>query len=205
MLNYILLGSGLAFTAAIQPGPLQAFLLARIAASGWRRTLPACFSPLISDGPIALVSLLVLGELPEFLQQILRGAGGLLLMYLAWTAFRKWRNPERPTPAVSAPRTMLQAALVNLLNPNPYLGWALVLGPSVLTAWQETPADGIALLAAFYITMVATLAGFVFLVGTTRFLGPRVQRAIAGLSALVLAGLGVYLLISSVAYFGGAR
>jgi threonine/homoserine/homoserine lactone efflux protein len=111
---------------------------------------------------------------------------------------------ERPAPAASAPRTMLQAALVNLLNPNPYLGWALVLGPSILTAWQETPAHGIALLAAFYVTMVATLAGFIFLVGTTRFLGARVQRAIAGVSALVLAGLGVYLLISSVAYFGGS-
>lgn len=204
VLNYLLLGSGLAFAAAIQPGPLQAFLVARIAASGWKRTLPACLAPLVSDGPIALVALLVLGRLPDSFQHLLRGAGGLLLVYLAWSAFLQWRNPQGTGSGASAPRTMLQAALVNLLNPNPYLGWALVLGPSVLAAWHEDRTYGVALIAAFYITMITTLAGFILLVGTTRFLGPRVQRAFAGVSALVLAGLGAYLLVSSMVHLTAA-
>ncbi len=41
MLPNVLLGSGFAFAAVIQPGPLQAFLLSRAVAAGWRRTLPA--------------------------------------------------------------------------------------------------------------------------------------------------------------------
>lgn len=204
MFHYILLGSGLAFTAAIQPGPLQAFLLARIGVAGWRRTLPACFSPIISDGPIALVALLVLGRLPDSLQHLLRGAGGLLLISFAWSAFLLWRNPRTAHSGTSAPRTLLQAALVNLLNPNPYLGWALVLGPSVLAAWHENRSYAVALLAAFYLTMIATLAGFILLVGTTRFLGPGVQRALAGVSALVLAALGGYLVVSSMLHFAEA-
>ena len=92
MLKYLVLGSGLAFAAAIQPGPLQAFLLTRTAASGWRRTLPACLSPLISDGPIALVALLVLGRLPPIFQSVVRAAGGAYLVYLAWTALLQWRT-----------------------------------------------------------------------------------------------------------------
>jgi len=202
MLQYILLGGGLAFAAAIQPGPLQAFLLSRVAVAGWKRTLPACLSPLLSDGPIALLALLVLGQLPAAFQQVLRAAGGVLLLYLAWVAFRQWRNPGQADSHGSAPRTLLQAALVNVLNPNPYLGWALVLGPSVVSAWHQHPANAVALIVAFYGTMVAMLALFIILVGTARFLGPRGQRVLVGLSALVLAILGAYLLITGASNLG---
>jgi threonine/homoserine/homoserine lactone efflux protein len=198
MLNALLLGGGFAFAAALQPGPLQGFLVSRVAATGWRRTLPACLAPLISDGPIALVVLLVLDRLPPAFLQLLRAAGGLLLLYLAWVAFRQWRQPAEAAAGASAPRTLFQATLVNLLNPNPYLGWALVLGPATLAAWHRAPAAAVALLAAFYGTMVVMLAAFILAVGTAHRLGPRAERALVALSALVLAGLGIYLLASGV-------
>ncbi|MCX6539755.1 MAG: LysE family transporter [Acidobacteria bacterium] len=200
MLEYVLLGIGFAFSAAIQPGPLQAFLLSRVVATGWKRTLPASLSPLLSDIPIAVLVLLVLGRLPAMAQLWLRAAGGCLLIYFAWSAFRQLRRSSQPSSADfgSAPRTLLQAALVNVLNPNPYLGWALVLGPAVATAWHHYPASAVALIVAFYGTMVATLAGFVFLVGTARFLSARVQRVLVGFSALSLAALGVYQLVVSI-------
>lgn len=128
----------------------------------------------------------------------LSAAGGLLLIYLAWVAFLQWRNATSSTPGQSAPRTLLEAALVNLLNPNPYLGWALVLGPSFVTAWSERPLYGVALIVAFYGTMVVTLAAFILLVGTARFLGPGRQRALMAVSAALLAGLGTYLLASAI-------
>lgn len=55
LVENVFLGSGLAFAAAVQPGPLQAFLVSRVVARGWRHTLPACIAPLLSDGPIALL------------------------------------------------------------------------------------------------------------------------------------------------------
>src|SRR5512136_1198512 len=91
MLQYLLLGGGFAFAAVVQPGPLQVFLLSRAAAEGWKRTLPAAFSPVLSDGPIAVVVLLVLGQLGAASQQVLRAAGGLFLLYLAWAALRQMR------------------------------------------------------------------------------------------------------------------
>ena len=54
---------------------------------------------------------------------------------------------------------------MNLLNPNPYLGWALVLGPVVVAAWQETPSMGVAVVVAFYATLVSMLAILIFLFG----------------------------------------
>jgi protein-S-isoprenylcysteine O-methyltransferase Ste14/threonine/homoserine/homoserine lactone efflux protein len=197
MLQALVLGGGFAFAAVVQPGPLQAFLLSRAATEGWRRTLPAAFSPLLSDGPIALVVLLVLGRVPASAQHVLRAAGGVLLLYLAWAAYREMHagsGGQEPSGA-SAPRTLLQAAAVNLLNPNPYLGWALVLGPAAVTAWRQSPPRAAALILAFYGVMVVGLASFIVVAGAARRL-PR--RALVFISAGVLAALGVYQLVVGV-------
>lgn len=121
MIANILFGSGLAFSAAIQPGPLQEFLFSKVASVGWRRTLPAALAPVLSDGPIAVLMLLVLGQLSETMQVLLRAAGGCLLLYFAYRSFMQWRGGV--VAEISAtdklPRTLFEATLVNLLNPNP--------------------------------------------------------------------------------------
>jgi len=199
MLESLALGGGFAFAAVIQPGPLQAYLLSQVAARGWRRTLPAALAPLLSDGPIALLVLLVLGQLSVGAQQLLRAAGGMLLLYLAWSAYRQWRRPSQAAAdGDGTPRTIAQAVLVNLLNPNPYLGWALVLGPNAVAAWHRSPADAVALIVAFYTVLVAGLAVFIGAAGSARFLGPAGQRLLLLLSAAALAALGVYQIAVSV-------
>ena len=194
MSEYLLIGIGFSFAAAVQPGPLQAFLLSTTVAHGWKRTLPAAFSPLLSDGPIAIVVLLLLRKVPAELASAVQMAGGVLLLYLAALAFAEWRKQatEAPVEVPPAPRTLLQAAGVNLLNPNPYLGWSLVLGPLLLKAWKAAPQNAIALLVAFYGTMVAALAAIIIVFGTLRALGPRVVRVLLLVSAITLLVLGVY-------------
>lgn len=206
MLKYVAIGASLAFAAAVQPGPLQAYLLSRVTAIGWRRTLPAALAPLLSDGPIAALALLVLGHLSLGTQSVLRTVGGGLLLYLAWGAFQQWRRNGSPPSEQSGrvPRTLIEAALVNLLNPNPYLGWALILGPVVVSAWQEAPRFGVAVVVAFYATMVSTLSVLIVSFGSARLLGPRFQRVLQFMSAWILAGLGVYQLAKSIQYFGAA-
>jgi len=196
MIECILIGSGFAFAAAVMPGPLQAFLLSSVAQKGWKRTLPASFAPLISDGPVALLVLLVLNRVPEAMGRVLQAAGGVFLIYLAWAAFRQWRQQTARASEAggTAPRTLAQAVIVNLLNPNVYLGWSLVLGPAFLNAWHH-PANAVALIIAFYLTMVAALACTILLFGTTRLLGPNGRRILILTSAIALAALGVYQLI----------
>jgi threonine/homoserine/homoserine lactone efflux protein len=205
MLKYIVIGGGLAFAAAVQPGPMQAYLLARVAAIGWRRTLPAALSPLLSDPPIAFLALVILGRVSPAARSVLRGAGGILLFYLAARTFLAWRRgavgarPGRDR----APRTLVEAAMVNLLNPNPYLGWTLVLGPATVSAWRQAPVLGVAVVASFYATLVGMLAVSIAAFGTARFLGPRLQRSLLAASAAVLAGLGLYQLLVCVRFFTG--
>ncbi len=199
MLEYVVIGSGFAFAAAIQPGPLQAYLLSSVVRRGWRATLPASFAPLISDGPIVVIALILLSRVPESFQIVMRAAGGLLLLYLAWTSYRNWQEGvlQDSEQSESAPRTLFQAVMVNLLNPNPYLGWSLVLGPAVMDAWRHDAAYAVILIVAFYGTMVFALAGTIFLFGRTNMLGPRGQRALVLISAGILAFLGVYQLVVS--------
>jgi threonine/homoserine/homoserine lactone efflux protein len=194
MFPYLIFGMTYAFACAVQPGPFLAYLIAQALAHGWRRTLPAAFAPLLSDGPVILLTLLLLTQMPVWLAPVLRLAGGCFLLYLAYGACQVWRtyDPDGPADVSSGRQGLVKAATVNLLNPGPYLGWSLVMGPLLLQGWRERPAHGIALLAGFYGVMVLSLAGIIILFATARGLGPRVNRVLVGLSALALAAFGCY-------------
>jgi threonine/homoserine/homoserine lactone efflux protein len=200
MLESILIGSGFAFVAAVQPGPLQAYLLSSVSQHGWKRTLPASCSPLLSDGPIALFVLLLLNHISPAMYGFLQAAGGFLLLYFAWMSYRQWKRKtviETEKDGLM-PRTLFQAAMVNILNPNPYLGWSLVLGPACLSAWKRSPLNALMLILAFYTTMVSVLAATIFLLGTTRFLSQVGRRILILASVIILAAMGIYLIVASV-------
>ena len=194
MLPILIMAGGYAFASAVQPGPFLAYLISQSLTHGWRRTLPAAFAPLLSDGPIIIVVLFILTRLPPTMLIYLRLAGGVFLLYLAYGAFRNWRAFRADvSPAASAKgQSVVQAALVNLLNPGPWLGWSLVMGPLLLKAWGESPAHGIAMLVGFYSVMVLSLMGIIVVFGVARRLGPRLTRGLVGLSALALLGFGAY-------------
>lgn len=198
MLEYILIGGGFAFAAAAQPGPLQAFLLSRVAAVGWRRTLPAALAPLISDGPIALLMLTLLHHVARGFESFLRGAGGVVLLYFAVRTFLEWRRTKDgvDSESPSSPRTLLQAVVVNFANPGPYIGWSLILGPVALQAWADEPIKAVVLVTSFYLVMVVSLALFILLLGTTSFLGPRGRRGLLLAASIALAGIAVYSFVS---------
>ncbi len=194
MPGYLTTGVTYAFAAAVQPGPFQAYLISLTLVHGWRRTLPAVFAPLLSDIPIACLTLFVLTQVPAVAVDALRVVGGLFLLYLAVGAARAFRNDQGPRPEASRPagRPLLNAVVVNLLNPNAYLGWSLVIGPALLQAWHLAPRYGVALVASFYATMIVSTAIVLSAFAAARALGPRVGRALVGLSALALAGVGGY-------------
>jgi len=194
MWNYLMLGAGLAFAAAVQPGPFQTFLVSETLSRGWRRTVPAAFAPLLSDAPIVAVALLVLTRIPGEMIRILHLAGAVFLFYLAWSAWQSWRRYDAndELEADAGQRTVIKAAFVNFLNPNPWLGWSLVMGPLFLAGYREAPVRGVAFVVGFYVTMVACLVGLITLFAFARQLGPRVRRVTLGLSVIALAGFGGY-------------
>ena len=200
MMKYALIGALYAFAAAVQPGPFQAYLISQALTHGWRKTLLAACAPLLSDGPIIALTLFVLSTVPGWLVQFLRCAGGLFLLYLAFGAYRNWRDYDTITeaPVTSPERSMIKAAMINLLNPNPYLGWSLVTGPLLLQGWRESPANGIGLMVAFYATLIAGSMCIVLIFARARSFGARVNKYMIGFSVVALAAFGAYQLWSGV-------
>jgi threonine/homoserine/homoserine lactone efflux protein len=203
MIYYLLLGMTYAFAAAIQPGPFQSYLISQTLSNGWRRTLPAACAPLLSDGPIIVLVVILLSHIPGWFINVLQCAGGVFLFYLALNALKAWRdyNTESVIDSSSSRQSVMQAAVVNFLNPGPYLGWSLVMGPLLLKGWRETPVNGIALLAGFYISMIVSLMGIILLFAFAKTLGPRVTRALIGVSTIALACFGIYQLWFGMKYF----
>ena len=70
------------------------------------------------------------------------------------------------------------------------------MGPLLLKGWRETPANGIALVVAFYTTIIVCQAGIIMLFAGAGNLGPRAGRFLVGLSAIALACFGCYQLWS---------
>ncbi len=203
MLQGLILGG----TAAAQPGPFQAFLLSLIARHGWRRTLPAAFAPLISDGPVLALVLLVLTRLSPSLLAVIQLAGGLFLLYLAWGAWRAFRRVASMDVVAADEKAatwgnILKAALMNLLNPSPYIFWATVAGPILIEAWREAPATGVAFLLSFYVALIGGLMLFIVVFGGASKLDARVNRALAALSAVGLLAFGVYQLAVGIGRLG---
>lgn len=138
---------------------------------------------------------------------MLRLVGGLFLLYLAWGAFRTYRGAAETVaaPPSAAHKTLLEAAFVNVLNPNPYLAWALVLGPLLLEAWKKSPSYGVALVAAFYLTIIVATAAIIVLAALARSFGPKVSRVLVGISAVALFCFALYqLYAASAALLGPA-
>jgi threonine/homoserine/homoserine lactone efflux protein len=194
MLTYIIQGVTYGLAAGAQPGPFQTYLISQTLMQGWRRTLPMVAAPLLSDGPILVLVLLILSHVPAWWVQLLEFAGGAFVIYLAVGAWQSWRKhgtiPETASP--STRRSVFQAALVNLLNPSPYLFWSLVTGPILLTGWRETPANGIGMLAGFYFTMVTACAAIIMLFAMANQMGVKMARGLQLISALALGGFGLY-------------
>jgi threonine/homoserine/homoserine lactone efflux protein len=191
---YFIAGVAYGFAAGAQPGPLNAYLLSVTLRHGFRRALPATFAPVISDAFIIALTLLILTRIPFALIRWLHLMGGGFVLYLAWDAWRTFRNfaGAEARARSSAVQSVWKAAVINLLNPNPYLGWSLVLGPMVLRGWHSAPRDGVAIVVGFYGALVGTTILIVLLFDFARNSGPHIAKQLVAVSAIALAAFGLY-------------
>ncbi len=200
MISYFIFGLSYSFACVVQPGPFQAYLFSQSITNGWRKTIPLVFAPLISDLPIIILVLFILTIVPPAVLGILQCFGGIFLLYLAFKAYKSLRslntNDKTNTPGYG---NLFKAVLVNLFNPNPYLGWSLVMGPMLIKGWSESPKNGIALITGFYSSMIIYSAVMVILFSVAGNLGPRVNRISLIFSVIAFLLFGLYQLWSGIA------
>ena len=185
------------------PGPDMAFTMATGARGGVRAGLAAAagvgagclgWSALTAAGLAALLAA------SEHALTVIRVAGGLYLLYLAWNAFKHRRAmPEAGRGGASAAQAFRAGALTNLFNPKVGLFFLAFLptfaDPAAGPVWLQTFMLG----AVFSVTGACMLAAVAFAAGTARerlARSVRLRSAVNTGAAGVFAGLGAYLLFS---------
>ncbi len=194
LLTYLLKAATIGFSAGITPGPLQAVFLSYAVLGGWRKALPAAFAPLVTDGPVILLVLLVLNNLPSTFLRVLQIGGAVFLLYLAWEAFQSFRHFKavETTQITNGWRTLFKATTMNLLAPGPWLFWSLINGPNLIETWGISPWWGVTYLIGFYSIFILTNIVLILLFGTMRRMGEQVRKGLLLISSVLLVGYAVY-------------
>ena len=115
-------------------------------------------------------------------------------MYLAFGSYNTWRNFDLRTSGAESTHQqgILQASLMNVLSPGPYLFWSLITGPILLRGWRASPAIGLSFLLGFYLRFIPVLMLIIILFGTMQNFGQKASRSLLGVSVLALFCFGLY-------------
>lgn len=178
-------------SAGISPGPLLALVITATLRSGLAGGLRVAASPLLTDVPIIVLSVLLVDLLPPEVLRWVGIIGGLVVIWMGIGAIRSAPKATLPTEAeveANPNRELWRGALVNALNPHPYLFWATVGGPILVRSWRISPWSALAFLAPFYMLLIGSKIAIAWLV----------SRQAGGLSLVwyrrVLAGCGLLML-----------
>ena len=192
-------GAALGFSAAATPGSLQTLLISETLLGGFRRGARITLAPLITDAPIIVAVVLILNQVPPMVLRALSVAGGLFVLYLAWGFLKQWRKGAQVAASIEGAQPigwkgLWRAAIVNWLNPNPYIFWTLVGGPTLIAALNQSLAYGAAFLVGMYGVFIGSMLIIAAVFHFARNLGLRVVRGLLLISIAVLAIFGLLLL-----------
>ncbi|MFC2155448.1 LysE family translocator [Acidobacteriota bacterium] len=205
MIAYFIQGFALGFPNAAVPGPFQAYLLSQTLKNGWKRSLPIALAPLISDGPIIVLVLLVLSRIPKQALALIQVAGGFFILYLSYGAYKSYgattvhqsANPDKHI----GKQGIIKGALLNMLNPAPYLFWSMVGGPLLVKGWYVAPGNSVAFIVGFYGTLITGFAALIWLFGTVGRINAKLNKVLTGISAAVLLLFGFWQLYNGFSQF----
>jgi len=198
VITFLSAGVALGVYAGFSPGPLLALVISQTIKYGPKEGVKVAFAPIITDFPIILVSTLLLIRLSNYkwILGIVSILGVVFLVYLAYRSIRT-RGVEVNIDE-EVPYSFMKGAIVNALNPNPYVFWITIGAPTIIKG-----------LAGSYIAPVLFVGSFFgCLVGSKVLLA-----AIAGKSRHFLTGrsyiyimrvLGIVLLVFAFVLFRDA-
>ena len=219
----LLAGVAFGLALAAPPGPMNAVIAEESVRHGLPAGVRAGLGAMTADAVFLLATLLgVVGvvERAPLLRGVMLAVGGLLMLYFAVGAARSARRQsgfggsEATDEAVS--RGFRRAFVLALTNPYQLLFWltagVALLAPGRMDLLARTPLAGAAslvvetgspaLVAGLFVGIGLWIAGFpAALVAAGRRID-RLAPAVAGSSALVLAGFGVVFLVDAARLLG---
>ena len=179
MLEFVTIGVVLGISAGFAPGPLLALVIAETLRHGVGAGVLVALSPILTDLPIVVLTLVVLSQLSGF-QSVLGGIsllGGIVVLFMGWGSMNP--KPAGVGEADPVPRSLLKGVLANALSPHPYLFWFSVGAPIMTRAKDTGWTAGAVFICGFYVCLIGSKVLLATLVGRSRaFLTGRAYRLI---------------------------
>ena len=175
MIDFLIAGIILGLSAGITPGPLLALIISETIQYDIKAGIKVALSPIVTDAPIVLVTLLILSKLSAYnsILGIISILGSFLLFYMGFSNFRI-KNIELDLKTTNS-RSFLKGVIVNLTSPNPYMFWLTVGGRLIIKAKQISIITLISFLSGFYILLFGSKIIIAILVGRSKsFLNDKV-------------------------------
>jgi len=186
-------GAFLGVSCGLAPGPLLALVLTQTLRHGPREGCKIALSPLVTDAPIIIVTLVLAAKLAQLrpLLGMVSVAGGAFILYLAWETFSAVR--QEAVASAEPPRSWFKGILTNLLSPHPWLFWLTVGAASLAKALAESWLAALVFLFGFYLLLVGAKVMIALLAARSRdLLAGRPYRVAMRILALLL---GVFALL----------
>jgi threonine/homoserine/homoserine lactone efflux protein len=207
MLTALFAGLSIGLGSGVAPGPLTGLAISTTLRSGLGSGLRIAIAPLISDSVIILLSLTLVSQLPDGAITVLGIVGALVVaafgLEILWSA-HKMRNSEvemgspKPTKLQRLP-VVAQGAMVNFLNPAPWIFWITAGSTILIGFWRESPTQAIIFLLAFYVTLVGAKVAIVVALAASRHrMNARTYRLILTASGILLLATAIILILTHV-------
>jgi threonine/homoserine/homoserine lactone efflux protein len=201
-LSPVLAGLGLGLALAGAPGPVQAVLLAEAVRGGIGRGFRAMAGASLTFGLLlfALALGLSVAAPSEPVLRFLKLAGGALLIWLAIDGLRSGHAVDPATGERRALHPTLRGSLAIVLNPGAWLFLATAASSLFAAATEEAGTAGALLAALALMVGLAVGDGAVVLIGGLglRRASERIGLWVRRVLAVILAGLGVWLIVDGV-------
>ena len=193
--EFLILGSLLGLTAGISPGPLLTLVLTQTLKHNKTEGIKIAISPLITDLPIIVLTLLVFYKLDQFntILAVIAFIGGIFLAYLGYTSFMtKGLAVNNPNPNAASVK---KGIFANMLNPHPYVFWATIGTPYVFKAFDISLLTVILFFISFYMLLIGSKVALALIVSRSK------KRINQKAYIIIMKVLGVILFAFSLLFF----
>ena len=193
--HFVSAGVLLGLSSGLSPGPLLTLVLAQTLKHNRTEGIKVALSPLVTDFPIILITVLIMGRLAQsdIFLAIISFAGGI---FLAWLGTESVRTREMSMDLQDSGSGSLKKGIItNFLNPGPYLFWATVGTPLMLKASKTDLTSAILFIISFYVFLTGSKIMVACLAGKTKHLLNQ------GIYLILMRILGIALFIFSLIFF----
>jgi threonine/homoserine/homoserine lactone efflux protein len=201
--TFMIAGSIFGLAGGFSPGPTTALIVSHTLRFGIMDGIKVAIAPALTDAPIILVAVLLVGQLAKFepVLGIISLLGAAFLLYLAIESLRV--RELRIDETKVQPRSISKGFVVNILNPHPYLFWFVVGAPKLLEAAEVGWPTAVAFIAGLYVCLIGAKILVAFLIGRSRsFLRSRGYVYVNRLLGAVLAGFSLLFLRDGMRFLG---